>query len=55
VFSDHYRFLTKGFECAFHLFIEDVDVDHRGGEIGVAEHLLNQADLARLLVEVTSK
>jgi len=33
----------------------DVGVDHRGGEVGMTEHLLNQADLARLTVEVSGE
>ena len=51
----YYRFLAKGFECTLHLLIEDVSVDHRSREVAVTKHLLHQADLARLTVEVCGK
>jgi hypothetical protein len=36
----------------FHLVIDDVGIDHRGGERGVAEGLLHQADVFALAVEL---
>ena len=54
--SDRYRRrLAKGFERTLHLLVENVGVDHRGGEIRVAEHLLHEPNLARFPVEVGSK
>jgi len=50
--SHRYRFLMKGFELSLHLRVVDVGVDHRRGQVRMAEHLLDQADLACLPVEI---
>jgi len=46
------RRLAKGFEGFLHLRVVNVGIDHSGGQVGVSEHLLNQADLTCFPVEV---
>ena len=53
---DRYRRrLAKGFERSLHFRVVNVGIDHRCGQVGVTEHLLNQADLACLPVEFRSE